>query len=188
MKKYLSAPLAIGVALLLTFACSCSKYQNGHLVVEEEGAGPIGAVRISDGNAAEIPLQEGESESEENANSISVAESVNIDIDIATEEKLASMLPAMSKILEYQSTNNYALDLTNPEREDFWNLVAIALTYSEDSQQYLDGDSVFHIKKAALEEYVKTFFPQAYAAGGIPSYKDCYSVSYDPGPATYDIN
>lgn len=93
-------------------------------------------------------------------------------------EPVTHMYEGLIPIFRYFAFEGKDYDLTNLDPNDFWLFMAmIAANVNGDS---VDQTGDINLSWDKVSEYAESFFPEYYAAKGIPDWRDTYSAYADP--------
>ncbi len=103
--------------------------------------------------------------------------------------EVADMLVPVEKFVEYNHILGNSIDYADVPAEEFWNIVAIAVSSYEKIEQIanIDVAGVYHLSWDNMLEFAKTFLYESWYKNNTPSYKESYSASADPGSGVIDL-
>lgn len=108
-------------------------------------------------------------------------------------DAVAPMIKSVEALAEYdqlmQGRAEGPLDYTDLDTDDFWNIIAIALSSYDGAQDIasVDAAGVYRIKWSVAEDIAKTFMYEHWSVHFMPSYTGSYAASADPGSGIVDL-
>ncbi len=184
MKRILAALLCICFLLAMN-ACGAGKLKAG----------------VKNGNVEikEVSEDKKELELDFKASSSAPSEPVSdtgaysqIGIELVREEDPAygdmlRMLPALEQYLAYRATFCTEIEYMEPNAEDFWTVMAMAIHASPPTGS-IDKFGIAHVKKSLIADYALSLFPNCDFSEGLPPFKGVYGVSANPGSEIIDMD
>lgn len=96
---------------------------------------------------------------------------------------------ALEAFAEYDRLMNGSLDYSALSEDDFWNIIALAVSSLEDGCDIASVDiaGFYHIKWKCAEDIAKTFMYEHWKRNFMPNYSGSYAASADPGSGIIDL-
>jgi hypothetical protein len=104
---------------------------------------------------------------------------------LCKESGAEELYHACGRLAGYIWTAVYGIDLTQPDPEDFWLMVAMA-TYGAYPERLSEFGTI-DLKSPEIKDIASTFFPDLDLGDGLPTARDSYAAEYVAAEGLYEL-